>query len=176
MRTEWKAPNVERAEPARVAGEREALEQWLEFHRATLLMKCAGLTGDQLKARPVPPSALSLLGLVRHMTEVERWWFRMHAANEQIEFVYSQDNDTADFDETDEADPEADLETFRREIEAARAAVSDKRLDEVVESRGHDKEARRNVRWLYLHMIEEYARHNGHADLIRECIDGAVGD
>ena len=119
MRTEWKAPNVERAEPARVAGEREALEQWLEFHRATLLMKCAGLTADQLKARPVPPSALSLLGLVRHMTEVERWWFRMHAANEQIEFVYSQDNDTADFDETDEADPEADLETFRREIEAA---------------------------------------------------------
>ena len=176
MSTDWTAPTVERAEPARIAGERESLEQWLEFHRETLLMKCTGLSAEQLKARPVPPSPLSLLGLVRHMTEVERWWFRMHAGNEQIEFPYSQENERADFEETDGADAEADIETFRREIEAAQAAVSGRGLDEVVESRGHDKEARRDIRWIYLHMIEEYARHNGHADLIRECIDGSVGD
>jgi uncharacterized damage-inducible protein DinB len=176
MPTEWKAPAIERTEPARLADERKSLEQWLDFHRETLLMKCAGLNAGQLKARPIPPSPLSLLGLVRHMTEVERWWFRMHAANEQITFVYSNENETADFDETDGADAAADLTRFRREIESARAAVRDKQLDDVVDSRGHHPENTRDIRWIYVHMIEEYARHNGHADLIRECIDGTVGD
>ena len=168
---------VERTEPARIAGERESLEQWLDFHRETLLMKCAGLTVEQLKTRSVPPSNLSLLGLVRHMAEVERWWFRMHAGNEQIGFQYcSDETDDADFDDLDDADAAADLETFRREVEAARAAVRDKTLEDVVPSRGHHPERELGLRWIYVHMIEEYARHNGHADLIRECIDGAVGD
>ncbi|MGA3352040.1 MAG: DinB family protein [Acidimicrobiales bacterium] len=166
---------VERTEPERLAGERESLEQWLDYQRQTLLMKCAGLTADQLKTRAVPPSALSLLGLVRHMTEVERWWFRMHAADEQIGFEYSDENETADFDDLDDADAEADLETFRREVEAARAAVRGRALDDVVASRGHHTENSRDIRWIYVHMIEEYARHNGHADLLRECIDGTVG-
>jgi uncharacterized damage-inducible protein DinB len=140
-------------------------------------MKCAGLSSEQLKARPVPPSGLSLLGLVRHMVEVERWWFRMHAGNEQIGFEYCiDDRDSADFDDLDDADAAADLATFRREVEAARAAVRDKDLGDLVQSRGHRPEQVRNIRWIYVHMIEEYARHNGHADLIRECIDGAVGD
>jgi uncharacterized damage-inducible protein DinB len=176
MTTTWTAPPVERTEPARTAGDRESLEQRLDFHRDTLLMKCAGLKADQLKARPVPPSGLSLLGLVRHMVEVERWWFRMHAGNEQIGFEYcTDDNESADFDDLVEADAPADLEAFRREVEAASAAVRDKELEDVVASRGHDPERTRNIRWIYLHMIEEYARHNGHADLIRECIDGEVG-
>src|SRR5512133_4221909 len=84
----WTAPQVERTDPARILGERPALEAWLDFHRATLLLKCAGLTADQLKERAVPPSRLSLLGLVRHMTEVERWWFRTHAANTDMPFPY----------------------------------------------------------------------------------------
>ncbi|MGO9962934.1 MAG: DinB family protein [Acidimicrobiales bacterium] len=173
----WSAPLVERTEPDRVAGERESLEQWLDFHRATLLMKCAGLSSDQLKARAVPPSGLSLLGLVRHMVEVERWWFRMHAGNEQIGFEYcTGETDSSDFDDLEEADAAGDLETFRREVDSARAAMRDKGLDDIVPSRGHHPEQVRNIRWIYLHMIEEYARHNGHADLIRECIDGAVGD
>ena len=100
----------------------------------------------------------------------------MHAGNEQIGFEYcTDDNECADFDDLDEADAPADLETFRREVEAASAAVRDKELEDVVASRGHDPERTRNIRWIYLHMIEEYARHNGHADLIRECIDGEVG-
>ena len=112
----WTAPIVERRWTAPIAGERESLEQWLDFHRETLLMKCAGLRDDQLKARPVPPSGLSLLGLVRHMVEVERWWFRMCAGNEQIGFEYcTDDEDNADFDDLDGADARADLETFRRE-------------------------------------------------------------
>lgn len=173
----WTAPIVERRWTAPIASERESLEQWLDFHRETLLMKCAGLRDDQLKARPVPPSGLSLLGLVRHMVEVERWWFRMCAGNEQIGFEYcTDDEDNADFDDLDGADARADLETFRREVALAREAARDKGLDELVDSHGHDSRPPRNIRWIYMHMIEEYARHDGHADLIRECVDGAVGD
>jgi uncharacterized damage-inducible protein DinB len=175
--TTWTAPSVERADPERIAGEREALEEWLDFHRATLLTKCAGLTAEQLKTRSVPPSSLSLLGLVRHMVEVERWWFRIHAGGQAIDFEYcTDDNEKADFDDVDDADAAADLETFRREVKAARAAVRDKNLQEVVPSRGHHPERTRDIRWIYLHMIEEYARHNGHADLLRELIDGFTGD
>jgi uncharacterized damage-inducible protein DinB len=168
---------MERADPDLVAPERAALEQWLDFHRATLLMKCADLTPDQLKARSVPPSGLSLLGLVRHMTEVERWWFRIHATNREMEFTYSTaERPEADFEDLEDADAEAGLRALEDEIEAAKAAVRDLSLDEVVPSHGHHPERVRDLRWIFLHMIEEYARHNGHADLLRERIDGATGD
>ncbi|MGD1012136.1 MAG: DinB family protein [Acidimicrobiales bacterium] len=176
MTASWTAPAVDREEPALTAGERESLEQWLDYQRETLQMKCTGLTAAQLKARPVSPSGLSLLGLVRHMTEVERWWFRIHAAGEQIGFTYSDEVDSADFDDLDSADAESNLAAYRREIESARAAVKGKTLDDMAAGRSSDLAHRRNLRWIYVHMIEEYARHNGHADLIRECIDGVVGD
>ena len=173
--SEWTSPAVERVEPDRVADERASLEQWLDFHRATLLTKCAGLSAQQLKMRSVPPSRLSLLGLVRHMVEVERWWFRMHAAGEDIGFPYDPDAVGLDFEALDEADAEADIAAFVLECEAARAAVAGRSLDDVVPSRGHHPEDR-DIRWIFVHMIEEYARHNGHADLVREAIDGTTGD
>jgi hypothetical protein len=176
MTDAWTAPAVERAEPGLVLGERQALEAWLDFHRETLLFKCAGLTAGQLKERAVPPSRLSLLGLVRHMTEVERWWFRMQAANADMPFPYDPDQNGQDFEALDDADAAANIAAFRQEIEHARAAVAGKQLDDVVPSRGHHPERIRDIRWIYLHMIEEYARHNGHADLIRERIDGVAGD
>lgn len=176
MTNEWIAPDVERPEPDRIPDERAALEQWVDYHRATLLMKCSGLTAAQLKQRAVPPSALSLLGLVRHMTEVERGWFRMHVNFEDLDFPYDPDQTGADFDDVADADAEHDLDAYRREIEAARSATAGKSLDLVVPSRGHHPERTRNVRWIYLHMIEEYARHNGHADLLREAIDGTTGE
>jgi hypothetical protein len=172
----WTAPEVERIEPDRIADERTSFEQWLDYHRATLLTKCAGLTAVQLKRRAVPPSRLSLLGLVRHMVEVERWWFRMHAAGEEVGFVYDPDGVGLDFEEIDGADAAEDLATFRRECAAARVAVAARALDEVVPSRGDHPERLRDIRWIFVHMIEEYARHNGHADLLREAIDGATGD
>jgi Protein of unknown function (DUF664) len=172
----WTAPAIDRTEPDRVAGERTSLEQWLDFHRATLLMKCAGLTAAQLKQRAVPPSRLSLLGLVRHMVDVERWWFRMHAAREDIGFIYDPDSVGLDFEAVEDADAGENLATFRRECEAARAAVAGRALDAVVSSRGDHPERERDIRWIYVHMIEEYARHNGHADLLREAIDGITGD
>jgi hypothetical protein len=177
MTKTWKAPDVERVEADRVADERKSLEQWIDYQRATLLLKCARLTADQLKLRPVHPSRLSLLGLVRHMTEVERWWFRMHAAQEEgLAFPYDPDSVGLDFEEVDDADAEANLASFVAECEAARAAVAGHSLDEVVPSRGDHPERVRDIRWIYVHMIEEYARHNGHADLIREAIDGTTGD
>ena len=175
--TTWTAPAVERTDPSQHDGERDALEAWLDFHRDTLLWKCAGLSAEQLKRRAVPPSTLSLLGLVRHMTEVERWWFRMHAGEQDLPFPYGTDEwPDADFHDLDNADAPADFEAYRREIEASREAGRKRDLDDVVPSRGHHRDRTTNIRWIYLHMIEEYARHNGHADLIRESIDGVTGD
>jgi uncharacterized damage-inducible protein DinB len=173
----WTAPPVdERTEPGFTLPEREQLDAWVDYHRATLLWKCAGLTAEQLKERAVPPSRLSLLGLVRHMVEVERWWFRMHAAAEDVTYEYSVPDPAADIEFPNDADAERDLAPYRSEIETARAAVANLDLDHVVASRGHRKDVRFSLRWIYLHMIEEYARHNGHADLLRERIDGVTGD
>ncbi|MGH3647140.1 MAG: DinB family protein [Micromonosporaceae bacterium] len=172
--TEWIAPEVEREHAPRAVGEREMLDAWLEFHRQTLLMKCAGLTTEQLRLRSAEPSSLSLLGLVRHMAEVERWWFRSAWLEERLPWLFSTDEEEdLDFDGVDTADAEADFATFRAEVEEARKAAAGRSLDDsFVGRRGHEI----NLRWVYVHMIEEYARHNGHADLIRERIDGAVGD
>jgi Protein of unknown function (DUF664) len=168
---------VTRGEPPLVAGERESLEAWLDFHRDTLLLKCSGLTAAQLKQRSVEPSGLSLLGLVRHMTDVERWWFRIHGTNQDMTFRYfNEDNLEGDFNDLDTHDAPAVLAAFWEEVGQARAAMRGKSLDELVPSHGHHPERVRDIRWIYLHMIEEYARHNGHADLIRERIDGVTGD
>lgn len=171
---EWTAPEVALVNEPFTGAERPMLEGWLEWHRATLLRICSGLTGAQLAEQAVPPSNLSLLGLVRHMAEVERGWFRRQFRGEQVAFLYvREDSEDADFDEADPARAEADLERLRQEWEQARAAAAGASLDETFHN------ARRGVpmslRWVYLHMIEEYARHNGHADLLRERIDGATG-
>jgi hypothetical protein len=171
----WTAPAVERVDPPTVADERTMLDAWLDYHRATLLQKCAGLTSDQLKPRAVRPSTLSLLGLVRHMTEVERSWFQRRVARRDIDFLYCDvdKNPDGDFDDVDDADAVADVARYEREVEAARAVVVDRALDDTF---FHPRlEADMDVRWVYVHMIEEYARHNGHADLLRECVDGKTG-
>ncbi|MFI9407861.1 DinB family protein [Nocardia sp. NPDC052316] len=172
----WIAPALTRTDAPRIADERPMLQAWLDFHRDTLLLKCAGLDTEQLEWRSVEPSTLSLHGLVRHMTEVERGWFRLAAAAQPVPYVYcSEDNPDGDFDDTETADPAADFAALRREIELADAAVADLPLDHTFQHpRRPDLEY--NLRWVYLHMIEEYARHNGHADLLRERIDGATGD
>jgi uncharacterized damage-inducible protein DinB len=170
----WTAPDVERTDPPRVAGERESLEAWLDYHRSTLLGKCAGLDRDQLRRRPVASSTLSLHGLVRHMAMVERWWFEVNARGRAVELPFwRKDNRDGDFDDVDGADAETDFAAYLRAVEDARAAVADLSLDHVFRTRrGNDMD----LRWVYVHMIEEYARHNGHADLLREVVDGTTGD
>ena len=176
MTTAWTAPLIDRIEPALVAAERASLEAWLDYHRQTLLWKCSGLTADQLKTRAAAPSALSLLGLVRHMAEVERWWFQIYACGADQVFPFGTDDDPdADFNAIAEADAKADLAVFAAEVTAARQAVAAVHLDTVIHSPQPGRPDR-DLRWIYLHMIEEYARHNGHADLLRELIDGATGD
>jgi len=168
-------PEVTRVDPQRVSDERTMLDEWLEYHRATLLQKCAGLDERQLRRRSCPPSSLSLLGLVRHMTEVERSWFLRGVAGSTSQEVpplyYSDDNPDGDFDDVDTADPEAMLAAYRQACAEVRAAAAGADLDTTFGDEG----SACSVRWVYLHMIEEYARHNGHADLLLERIDGATG-
>jgi len=165
---------VERIDPPLVAQEREKLAAWLDYHRATLAVKCEGLTDDQLRAQAVPPSSLSLLGLVRHMGEVERSWFRRVLSGEQAPpRYYSDENPDGDFDDVADAGVAEAFGYWRDECAHARERVAAApSLD--VTGTGRQGEGY-SLRWIMVHMIEEYARHNGHADLLRERIDGTVG-
>ena len=172
--TAWQPP--ERVEPPLVpAGERESLESWLEYHRATLLVKCAGLDPQQLATRSSPPSSLSLLGLVRHMADVERNWFRrVLDQQDSPPLFYSEQSPDGDFDDVDPARADDDLAVYLSEVEAAREIAGRHDLGDVALRRRTGEGM--NMRWILTHMIEEYARHNGHADLLREQIDGATGE
>ena len=149
------------------------LEAFLDFHRETLLEKCMDLSGEELAVRPVPTSLLSLQGLVRHMAKVERWWFRMYMCGMPLPPLNaSKEHPDLDFEDVDPALWQEDLEVYRGEVEAARDAVLVFGLDDLSRrERGEPV----TLRWIYLHMIAEYARHNGHADLIRESVDGRTG-
>ena len=174
----WIAPVVNRPEGPNIAPERVAMETLLDHHRATLLWKCGGLTGEQLAARTVPTSTMSLLGLVRHLSDVERSWFRRRVAGEAIDPLYWSDaSPDGDFDDLDPAGAEADFATYAAEVEAARAVLAARDYDDTFAARHSDgSEETVDIRTLVLHMIEEYARHNGHADLLREAIDGTTGE
>jgi len=162
-----------RTDVPRSGDERELLRAYLDFHRETLALKCAGLSDDDLRRRTTP-SSLSLLGIVRHMAEVERAWFRRVIDGQDVPLVWSPDGnfqlayDAADADRAEAfAAWEAEIAHARR-IE--RAAAS---LDVVGVDRRSGEEY--SLRRVLVHLIQEYARHNGHADLIREGIDGTVG-
>jgi uncharacterized damage-inducible protein DinB len=173
----WTAPPVTREPEPHLGDERLMLEGWLDYHRQTLLLKCAGLTADQLKKASVEPSNLTLLGLVRHLAEVERGWFRRGVAGQDVPNLYSTDERPgADLVDVAGANAEADFATYLAEVEAARAAVAGRSLDDTFQGYRDGGIHTFTVRWAYVHMIEEYARHNGHADLLRERIDGATGD
>ena len=162
-----------RTEPAFLLGEREMLDGWLEYHRVTLVIKCEGLSDEQRKSRPVATSKLSLHGLVRHMAEVERGWFRRTFLSESdlAPIWYDPDIDDSELVPLDDANWESDLAAFHAECDASRDAARDRSLDDTGDHYGTPC----SLRWIYHHMIEEYARHNGHADLIREMLDGSVG-
>lgn len=166
--------STERIGPPLTGDERETLRAFLDFHRATLAMKCDGLTDEQLRERSMPPSTLSLLGLVRHLAEVERTWFRRVIDGEDIGLVWSE---SGDFQEAYDATESTRAEAFAVwEAEVAHA----RRIEQAAESL--DVTAY-NARWgeqvslrlVMLHLIHEYARHNGHADFLREGVDGTTG-
>lgn len=162
-----------RTDVPRTGGERELLRAYLDFHRETLALKCAGLSDDDLRRRTTP-SALSLLAVVRHMAEVERSWFRRVIDGQDVPLVWSPEGDfQAAYDDAGAA-PEEAFAAWQAEIAIARdieaAAPS---LDVTGTDRRSGDEY--SLRRVLVHLIQEYARHNGHADLIREGIDGATG-
>ena len=171
----WIAPDAERSErypPRRNDPEQEMLRDWLDWHRATLLRKCAGLDATALARRAVPPSNLSLLGLVRHMADTERGWVRQTFRGQQIpDLYYRPVARDADIEEATPATAEEDFERYRAECQAVDAALDGANLDDVFTL----AEKTISVRWMWQHLVEEYARHNGHADLVREVIDGSTG-
>jgi hypothetical protein len=168
----WTAPDVTLPEDGPLTGDdRPLLEAFLDWHRAFLRRKCAGLTGEQLAQRAVPPSNLSLLGLVRHMAKVERTWFRERIAGQELEPMYDPGlGKDADFEDLDPARAQEDYARLLEECRLAAEALAAASYDDTITVRGDEM----SVRTVVLHMIEEYAQHNGHADLLRESIDGST--
>lgn len=157
-------------------GERAVLEHWLDLYRDTALLKIAGLDADQLARRSVPPSSLSLIGVVRRLTEVEAYWLRVVLLDEQDvpDYYCTPTSPDGDFDDIDRASAAADVEAYCAELTTTRAnAAGWADLD--IPVRGLRKSKAVNLRWIFVHLIEEYARHLGHMDLLREAVDGRTG-
>lgn len=168
----WTVPVPDLPEGPMTGPERALLEGLLDWHRATLLHVCAGLTAEQLAARPLPAADLSLLGLVRHLAKVERIWFRTRLAGEDVPPLFDPAlGMDADFALGTAADAEQAVAVLQHEQAAARAAAAAHELDDEVVVRGDAM----SLRMVLVHMVGEYARHNGHADLLRQHLDGVTG-
>ena len=155
--------------------DRPMLEAYLDFQRARLLSRCAGLTGDELARPTVPPSNLTLLGLIRHLARVERIWFRERIGGEQLPPMYDAGDEDRDrqapFTDLDPERAPEDYDRLLTETRLARETAASRSFDDVIEWRGELM----SLRMIHIHVIGEYAQHNGHADLIRERLDGTVG-
>ena len=169
----WIAPTPpEVADGPLVGSDRPMLEGFLAWERATLLNICGGLTGEQLATRAIPASNLTLLGLVRHMAKVERTWFRMRAGGQSLPSMYPEElGKDADFNDLKPEAAEDDFTRYAEECRLADAAVAGLDFDDAFDVHGQPH----SLRLIYVHMIAEYSRHNGHADLLRESIDGVTG-
>lgn len=156
--------------------ERAVLDHWLDLYRETVLLKITGLTAEQLTRRAVPPSSMSLLGVIRHLTEVEAYWLRVVLLDEQDvpDYYCTPVRRDGDFDDVDPATAGADIAAYMAELVTTRTNVS-AWTDLGAPVRGLRKGKQVNLRWILTHLVEEYARHLGHMDLLREAIDGRTG-
>ncbi|MEU0922353.1 DinB family protein [Streptomyces cyaneofuscatus] len=163
-----------RVGPPSFGSERETLRAFLDYHRATLAMKCEGLTDEQLREKSMEPSALSLLGLVRHMAEVERAWFRRAFEDRDAPMVWSEKTDfQAAYDASASTRAEA-FTAWEAEVEISRRIEREAgSLDLAGYQPRWGEEV--SLRMVMVHVLLEYGRHNGHADLLREGVDGTVG-
>jgi hypothetical protein len=160
-------------EPPRTAGERDLLVAWLDWHRATIVTKCEGLTASQLAQRSCPPSDLTLLGLVRHLTEIERNYLATWSGVTDLPHYYSDEDPDGDFNLPDPITDDSVHEAFaswRSECDRSRRIVS------AAPSLDHRSANGVPLRWVLLYVLREYTRHNGHADLLRQAIDGTTGE
>lgn len=164
-------PQTERSWPPGLAGEREMLDGWLDYYRASLLCKCAGLTAEQLVERSCEPSPLSLGGLVRHMTEMERAYAHRLVDRNVPELYCTDENPDGDFGSATAEQAMADIEIWKDHCARSRHIMSEHQLDDTF-----GRTSPYSLRWIYHYLVKEYARHLGHADLLRERIDGATGE
>jgi hypothetical protein len=152
----------------------DQLDSWLNFYRETVLIKCDGLGLDQLQERPVSTSQLSLLGIIRHMTKVERYWFEnVFLANGVPNYYSTPEDPDGDYNNLDELSLDDVMKNYLDAVAKSDECAAGHNLDELAKKSRDDKIV--DLRWIYLHMIEEYARHCGHADIIRELVDGVTG-
>jgi uncharacterized damage-inducible protein DinB len=160
--------------PPSFGTEREMLRGFLDYHRATLAMKCDGLSDVELRQQSMPPSTLSLLGLVRHMAEVERTWFRRVFEDNDAPMVWSKE---IDFQAAYDASASTRAEAFAAWEEEAENSRRIEREAESLDLAGHQPRWDEDVslRMVMVHVLLEYGRHNGHADFLREGVDGTVG-
>ncbi|WP_371779625.1 DinB family protein [Streptosporangium subroseum] len=163
-----------RVGPPNFGSEREMLRAFLDYQRATLAVKCEGLTDEELRRQSMPPSTLSLLGLVRHMAEVERTWFRRVFEDNDAPMVWS---DKIDFQAAYDARNSTRAEAFtawEAEVENSRRVEREaESLDLSGRQPRWDEDV--SLRMVMVHVLLEYGRHNGHADFLREGVDGTVG-
>jgi uncharacterized damage-inducible protein DinB len=151
--------------------ERSVLIGYLTYHRTVLARKAEGLSNEQARRRASPPSGLTLLGLIRHMTDVERWWFRRVQQSEDIPALFEDDEEWHPPADATIAEP---LAAYWDEIAAIDRYLATSSMDD--RNDGEPDRGQHTLRRTIVHMIEEYARHCGHADLLREAIDGTTGD
>ncbi|HWM04848.1 MAG TPA: DinB family protein [Actinophytocola sp.] len=169
-----KIESPQRPDPPLEADDRTMLGAYLDFQRETLAIKCAGLSDSARNERLVPPSGLSLHGLVRHLAGVERWWLHLQFAGDDVELLYYSDDDPDQDFESLDGDFDEDLAVWRAQCERSREIVAAAgSLDDTGIRRQTGE--RFSLRWVLLRLIAEYARHNGHADLLRERADGETG-
>jgi len=165
------SPPVDRADPSRTGDERGMLDGWLDYYRASLLHKCSGLTEQQLVVRSCEPSPLSLAGLVRHMTEIERAYAH-RLADRSTPLLYCTDDDPdGDIGSVNADRALADVQALIDHAARSRDIMARHQLDDRF---GTNRPY--SLRWAYHYLIKEYARHLGHADLLRERIDGVTGE
>jgi uncharacterized damage-inducible protein DinB len=163
---------MERNDPPFVGDEKTMLEAWLDYHRATLVQKVEGLTEEQVRQTPLP-SGTSLRGLVTHLTDVEKWWFAACVAGRDVEFAWTDEDPDADWRAPEDVTIAELVAAYEAECARSREVLAGADLDTVVDI---PERKPRSVRWVLVHMVEETARHNGHADVLRELVDGSVGD
>ena len=166
--------HVEPTMPRMTGSESEVMWSMVDYCRSVMLLKCQNLNDDDLKSRASPPSQLTLLGLVRHLSKVEHYWFQQCFLGRNEDFLYSSaEHPNADFDELDSHDVSDVIQRYADVCAESQRLARCHSLDELAARQRHGNEV--NLRYIATHMVEEYARHLGHADFLREAIDGSTG-
>lgn len=158
-------------DPGQAVPEREMLLEFLDFYRSVMIRKIEGVDPEGLRMSPVG-SGTCLGGLLKHLAYVERWWFQAFFTSREVDFPWTEKDPDADFRLSDDDTAESLIALYRRECDLSREVVGEGGLDASVPGRRGDV----TLRWILVHMVEETARHAGHADIIREMLDGSVGD